>query len=267
MSVKEKMKNNYLISINNLTDIDKYKKVGGSAFLFALDSYTIGYNTFTIEEINSIQNETKYVLINRLLSSRDIINIETILPKIECNGFVIEDIGLINLLKPLNKKIILFMNHFNCNYVSINEWLEYVDSVVISNELTEDEIETIVKNTKKPVVVQVFGHNQMMYSRRLLLTNYYQKFNLPYQNNKIIKDKLGNMEILMCENKYGTIGYSPKIFDGRRLLKLDNVLYFYLNTSFIELDTVLDFLNNKEIPNSDSGFLDKPTVFKISDMK
>ena len=78
------MKNNYLISINNLTDIDKYKKVGGSAFLFALDSYTIGYNTFTIEEINSIQNETKYVLINRLLSSRDIINIETILPKIEC---------------------------------------------------------------------------------------------------------------------------------------------------------------------------------------
>ena len=55
------MKNNYLISINNLTDIDKYKKVGGSAFLFALDSYTIGYNTFTIEEINSIQNETKKI--------------------------------------------------------------------------------------------------------------------------------------------------------------------------------------------------------------
>lgn len=261
------MKNNYLISINNLTDIDRYKKVGGSAFLFALDSYTIGYNTFTIEEINSIQNETKYVLINRLLSSQDIINIETILPKIECLGFVIEDIGLINILRPLNKKIILFMNHFNCNYVSINEWLEYVDSVVVSNELTEDEIETIVKNTKKPVVVQVFGHNQMMYSRRLLLTNYYQKFNLPYQNNKIIKDKLGNMEILMCENKYGTVGYTPKIFDGRRLLKLDNVLYFYINTSFIELDTVLDFLNNKEIPNSDSGFLDKPTIFKISDMK
>ena len=73
------MKNNYLISINNLTDIDKYKKVGGSAFLFALDSYTIGYNTFTIEEINSIQNENKYVLINKL----DIIQIT------KCKKFVI----------------------------------------------------------------------------------------------------------------------------------------------------------------------------------
>lgn len=266
MLVKEKMKNKYLVSIKKLTEIEKYQKVGVTAFCFALDNYAIGYETFSIEQINNAQGN-KYVLINRLLSSSDIDKIKEILPLINCQGFIIEDIGLIKLIKNLNKEIILFINHFNCNYVSINEWLEYVDSVFVSNELTYDEIVTITKNVKKPIVLHLFGHNQVMYSRRLLLSNYYDKFNYPKKNNQVIKDKMGNLEFIMHESKYGTIGYTKTIFDGKRLLGLDNVYYYFLNTTYVDVDDTIKYINGEKIENTDEGFLDKPTVFRISDMK
>ena len=62
--VLEKMKNKFLVSINNLLDIEKYKKVGITTFLFPLEDYTVGYPTcFSITEINKIEGINKYVLI------------------------------------------------------------------------------------------------------------------------------------------------------------------------------------------------------------
>ena len=70
MSVEKTMLTNYLVSINNLNDINIYKKAGITTFLFALKDYSIGYETtFTTNEINNL-NVTKYVLINTLLNSR-----------------------------------------------------------------------------------------------------------------------------------------------------------------------------------------------------
>ncbi len=257
------MKNKFLVSINKLEDIDIYKKVGITTFVFALKNYSIGYeNSFSIEEINSI-DANKYCLINRLLTSKEIDDLIKLLPSINVNGFIIEDIGLIDSIKKLNKEVYLFINHFNCNYASINEWLNYVDSVFISNELTFDEIKDIAKYVKKPVIVHVFGYNQLMYSRRYLLTNYYKHYNLPYKNSVVIKDKAGSIKMHLIEDEHGTISLSNKIFNGKRLLNLNNILYFYLNTSYIPITIVLDFLNGKDIENSDEGLLDIPTIFKL----
>lgn len=257
------MKSNYLVSINDINDIEIYKKVGITTFLFALEDYSIGYEkTYKVDEINNIK-EHKYCLINRVLDNNDIDNLKIILPNIDVDGFIIEDIGLINIIKSLGKKIYLFINHFNCNYKSINKWLEYVDSVFVSNELTYKELEEITKNVDKKVIIHIFGYNQVMYSRRYLLKNYYDYYNLEYSNTRIITDKMGSVKFKMVEDKYGTITLSNKIFDGRSLLNLDNVLYFYLNTSFISTDIVLKFLNNEEINDSDDGFLNKPTIFKL----
>ena len=99
------MKNKFLVSINKLEDIDIYKKVGITTFVFALKNYSIGYeNSFSIEEINSI-DANKYCLINRLLTSKEIEDLIKLLPSINVNGFIIEDIGLIDSIKKLNKEV------------------------------------------------------------------------------------------------------------------------------------------------------------------
>ena len=155
------------------------------------------------------------------------------------------------------------MNHFNCNFESVNIWLDYVDSVFISNELTYEEIKEITKKCKKEVVLHVFGYNQIMYSKRKLLSNYYKYNNKEVKLKNTIKDKASDIKFNVIEDNDGTIFLSNKIYDGSRLLDLDNVLYYYMNTSFINIDDALKFISNENIDNTDIGFLDRKTIYKL----
>ena len=260
------MKNKFLISINNIEDIDVYKKVGVTTFLFPLEDYCVGYpSEFNIETINKIENITKYVLINRILDCEDIDNLNKILPKLKIDGLVFEDIGVFNLAKKLNLNwdLIHFPNHFNTNYESINAFLDKgLTSVVVSNELTKNEIKEITGKSIKPVIVHVFGYNASMYSRRLLLDNYANYYNIKKSNPLVISETVSGYKFLVYENKYGTVLYDYQIFNGTDLLDLDNILYFFINTSFIARDIVIKFLN-KEYKDTYKGFLDRETIFKL----
>ena len=262
------MQNKFLVSINNLDDIEIYKKVGVTTFLFPLEGYAVGYpSIFSVFDINKIKEENKYVLINRILDCDDIDKLKELLLKLKVKGIVFEDIGVFNLVKKLKLDIdlIYFPNHFNTNYQSINAFLDKgLTSAVVSNEITKKEIEDITKNVIKPVVLQVFGYNMAMYSRRLLLDNYAKVYNLEKKNPLVISENVSKHEFLVYENKYGTVLYDNHIFNGESLLELDNVLYFMVNTSFIPIDTVIKFLTNS-YQDEYSGFLDRETIFKLRD--
>ena len=261
MLVQEK-KTKILVSINNLEDIAKYKKVGVSTFLFALKDYSVGYEkTYTIDEINNI-NEKKYVLINRLLDTKEINELINIINTIKCDGFVFEDVGLINNIDNSYEKI-LFINHFNTNSLTINNWLSYVDSVVLSAELTYSEYETILSKVNKSVVLNSFGYNQIMYSKRKLISNYHDHFNQDYTYKNTIKDQNSELKFQILEDNGETIVLSNKIFNGSRLFNLDNVKYYMFNTSYIDTDIVIEFIMTDKVDNSDEGFLDKPSFYKL----
>ncbi len=260
------MQNKFLISINNLDDLKIYKKVGVTTFLFPLKDYTVGYpQVFSLNEINKINEPAKFVLINRILDCQSIDNLKILLPKLQVKGLVFEDIGLLNVVKKLqlNLELIFFPNHFNTNYASINTFLEMgLTSLVVSNELTLKEIKEITTKAIKPLTLQVFGYNMAMYSRRLLLDNYAKVYNLEKKNPLIIRENVSKHEFLVYENNYGTILYDYHIFNGQDLLKLDNVLYYLVNTSFIPTDVVLNFLTNKYNAKY-FGFLNQETIFKL----
>lgn len=265
MSVEEKKKTKLLVSINNIDDIEKYKKVGISTFVFALKDYSIGYEkSFSCDEINNVK-EKKYVLINQVLDNNKIDSLKNILPNIKVDGFIFEDIGLINVFKELNisGEKILFMNHFNCNYESINIWLDYVDSVFVSNELTYEELSDITSKVKKEVVLHIFGYNQIMYSKRKLLSNYYKYNGKDVKLKNTIKDKASDIKFNVIEDENGTVFLSSKIFNGKRLLELNNVLYYYMNTSYVNINEVINFINGSDVDNTDDGFLEKKTIYKL----
>lgn len=268
MLVKEKI-TNILLSVNDIKDINDYKKVGVSTFLFALKDYSIGYEKqFLIDEINNVDKSIKkYVLINKLLTSFEVDSLKNIIDNLEVDGFVFEDISLINILRGKNVEKILFMNHFNCNYISVNNWLEYVDSVVISNELTYDEIKTIASMAKRKIVLNVFGYNQIMYSKRHLLKNFYDNFNINGELSQTIVEQQTNVKFKMIDEDSGTVVLSSKIFNGKRLFNIDNIKFYYINSSFINKDDILRFLLGEEVDNSDDGFLDKPTIYKLEARK
>ncbi len=261
-----------LLYVDDVQYIEEYRKAGVLAFLFALDGYCVGYNTYSLEEINKIDVSNKYVLLNRVLDCNDIDKLKEILPKLKCKGLVYEDIGVYNLVKELGLdfEMIFYQNHFGTNARSINFWLNRVDSVFVSNEITYDEIKEIVNKASKSVVLHLYGYNQVMYSRRLLLSNWSEEFGIPKKNTNVIEDQATHVKFRAIENEYGTVMYSEKIFNGSRLLDLDNVKYFYVNSMLIKHENLMKFLcgnGEKTDENEDFGFLDRETIYKLKERK
>lgn len=263
--------NNILIYVDDLKHIDDYRKVGVSAFLFALGGYSVGYNAYSLEEIKKEEVSNKYIMINRVLDCNDVDRLKEVLKDIEgIKGIVYEDIAVYKLASELklDVELIFFQNHFGTNVHSVNFWLDRVDSMFISNEITRDEIDLITKEAKKTVCVNLYGYNQVMYSRRLLLSNWSEEFNIPYKNTNVLEDKATHVKFRAMENSYGTVMYSDKIFNGKDLISLSNIKFFYVNTMMIEHNLVMEFLRDVTGHMSeleDDGFLKRETIYKLKE--
>ena len=71
------------------------------------------------------------------------------------------------------------------------------------------------------------------------------------------------MHFIMSENEFGTVIYDKRIFDGRRLLNLGNIAYYFMNIDLINnKDEFLKaYFNNEDI--GDPIFLDQKTIYKL----
>ena len=264
----------YLVLVNNLSLIKNYKELGYTNFLFALKDYSIGYNGFSVDEIMNIDGNC-YLFINRILDSSEIRALEQILINLNnIKGLIFEDLGVLEIAKKnhLDLELIYFHNHAGTNYETINFWLdEGVDSVVVSNELTKEEIEDIVSKVNKPVSIIILGHNQIMYSRRLLITNYNEYHHL--NNPKIINLQTNNEHFILVESPYGSVFYTQAIYNYFELNKLD-FKYQIINLGLIDDDNSIQVLtdiknNNFEFKylNTSRGFLGLKTIFKLGGKK
>ncbi|MGM9834325.1 MAG: U32 family peptidase [Bacilli bacterium] len=265
------MKNKILITVKEVREIEDFKKVGVSTFLFALQDFCVGYEReFSLDEINSIKEENKYILINRVLDCKDVDKLRELLSgELNVKGIVYEDIAVYQIIKSLKKNVqlICFQNHFNSNIKTVNFWLDRVDSVVICNELSKEEIITLLDGVKKDVVLQVYGHNQAMYSRRLLLSNFTNEFHLEPRSTNTLVEKVTGFTFKALENKYGTVLYSGNIFNGLELLSFPKVKYYFINTTFISHKDIMEVLENLSSSKGDRGFLDKETIYKLKEAK
>jgi len=254
------MKNNkLLVTINKLDEINKLKELGITKYVFPLKDFCVGIpNTFSISEIN----EEAYIFINRILDNRGIDELKNILNNLPENiiGIVFDDLGVYELVKDKNIEKILYLSHFNCNSESVNHYLELIDSVILSTDITKDEIEYIIEHVNKKICLFTFGYVGVMYSRRLLIDNYVKFHNLNYENP--IKIKNDNNEFLVYENEYGTYFYHNKIFNGNSLLDFD-AKYFFINSAFLSIEEIEKFILGEDIPNSDEGFLYTETIYKL----
>lgn len=259
-------KDKILINIENLNDCDYYKKIGINNFLFAINDFSIGYKNFDLDEINKI-NGNKFLLINRIFNNEDCEKFKRIIPKLtNFNGIIFEDIGVYNMLKDININLIWNQSHFATNFSSINHWLDLTHSAVISNELTSIEVSDILNNSKKPLVLNIFGKNPIMYSRRTLLSNFEKNFNLNETKEIILKEPITNNEFKTIESDKGTFILNNKYFNIIPYLKEfndDKILYYLIYPNNLNKEEIIEIINGKEIINSDDGFMNKKTIYKL----
>ena len=259
-------KDKILINIENLDYLEKYKKIGYNNFLFAVDKFSIGYKSFDIDELVNLDCN-KYLLINRIFDNEDIELFKKIISKVSLfDGVFFEDIGVYNLLKNTGVKLIWAQSHFGTNYSSINYWTEMVYSALISNELTYSEVKDILNNTNKPLVLNIFGKNPAMYSRRKLLTNFNTYYNLQKNNNILIRDNISNSEFIGIESDYGTLFFNNEYFNIVNYLKefnSDNILLYLVFPSDLDVLEIDNIINDKSFNIYSDGFMNKKTIYKL----
>lgn len=258
-------KEKILINIEQLTDIDSYKKIGINNFLFAVSDFSIGYKTFKISDIEKLECN-KYLLINRIFNSEDCENFKKIIPELSnFDGIVFEDIAVYNILKSTNINLIWNQTHFATNYSSINYWLELVDSAVISNELTLDEVRDILDKSNKKLVLNIFGKNPIMYSRRTLLTNFNKNFNLSSNKEMVLNESITKNEFLATETDKGTFIFNNSYFNLMPYLKdfnNDKILYYLIYPNGLSASEIDEYINGK-LDNTNDGFMNKKTIYKL----
>ena len=252
------------VIISNIKEAKEIKDLV-DAFLIPLKDLSINYtNTFTIDEIKEIQklNKEVFVIINKNIENKELKKLEETLKeidKINTNGIIFYDIAIVELKKELNLKtdLVWHQEHLSTNYSSVNYWYEKgAKYAYLSSEITKNEIEEIRKHTKAKLMINVYGYIPMFTSKRHLVDNYLETFNIKEKGNKIYKEeKYYNIK----DEKNGTTVYTDYILNIKDSIDVD---YYIYNSNMIdekELKQVL--INNTQ--KEETGFLYKETIYKV----
>lgn len=250
---------NYLVIIDNLNQIEKLKSNAFVNYVYPLEFFSVGFNNYF--NLNEIVEENSYILINKLLTSIECDDLKQTLKTLPTNikGVIFDDIAVSVLLENIDVEKIHFYTHFNTNSLSINELNNYSDTVVLSTDITLDEVNNIIDSSTKKTSVYAYGYTPAMYTRRLLNTNYAKHHCIENKNNLEIKNT--NFKFLCTENSSGTVVYETPHLNIMPLIKADDYKYVIINLFNISTD---DFLNEfKDNVTTNTGFLSKKTIYKV----
>ena len=262
-------KKEFIILPNN-KDLELYKNF--NSFILPLKDYSIGYNVyFDIDEINELSNNYEiYVIMNKFLHM-NIYKFKDMYKKFNKNiKFIIEDIGLINIID--KDRLVLYENHILSNYKAIN-YLNSLDikNVVINNDLTIDELKEISKECNSNIFYHYVSKNIIMYSRRNLVSNFNEYYNLDETDNYLLEEKTSNKLLEIKEEKDGSIVRNHRIFCASKYIK---DLDFKLIIDLTDIDEVsskmiIDNYDKENLCNlidSDYYFLENEIKYKVGDL-
>lgn len=260
--------------MNNFYIIPNNKDILLNNLILPLEDYSIGFDVYyKVEEINKLSEKYNIsVIINKFMHKTDIENIGGILNKlINIKYFFIEDLGLTYFIP--KKKVVISQNHIINNYDSINYFKELgFTSVLINNDLTIEEIKEIISNTSSNLFMYFISKNNLMYSKRHLISSFSDYKNNVLENKKEISEKISNYKLLIKEEECGTCIFNSKIFSANKYLDDLTSINKIINLSNInkeETNIILNNFKSKELNKLlevDNYFLENKIAYKVGDL-
>ena len=253
-------KNKFLVLVQN-SEIISYLRELNVNLAFPLKFFSVGFTKyFSIDEIA----ENDYIYINKLLDNNDLVLLADILHQKKFKGIIFDDLGVLEITKDLDIEKILYMPHQLANTLSVNYMLEYVDSIILSTDLTKEEIKIIISNSIKKLCIFGFGHTSVLYSQRNLIKNYYNHYDL--DDNKLLNISVNNKELIGIESLDGTVFYDDPCIKNFEFNDCDKVRYVFINTVFLKNEDILELINSSDTKEKYyDGFLYKETIYKLKD--
>lgn len=263
--------------MNDFYVIPNNKDVVFNNLILPLKDYSIGFDVYyTVSEINSLSRKLNIsVIINKFLHKEDIKNIINIINELEIDNIkyiFVEDLGLVSLLD--NNKVVVSQNHIINNYDSINYFksLGY-SNILVNNDLTINELKEIISKTSSNLFMYFISKNNLMYSKRRLLTAFSNYKNSDISKKEVITEKVSNHKLIIKEEKCGTCIFNKRIFAGNKYiseLSSVNKIVNLSNMDEFETKTILKYMDKVNLSDYieiDDYFLDNVIPYKVGDIR
>lgn len=245
------------------------------------------FNYDEIKEIIKICNDNNkeiFISLNKNMHNKDLEYLKNILidlDKYNINGIIYYDIALVNYKEELklNNSLVWGQEHLTTNYLTSDYWYSFgALYTYLSSEITLDEVNEISKSCKAKTMVTMFGYLPMFVSRRHLVKNYLDTFNIK-DNSRINYITKEGKQYQIIDSSDGTVAYSANVLNGiEEVLKLKTD-YIVLNSfginddSFKEVVRMFKEVNKSNVKeykeridsmfSTDFGFLYNETIYKV----
>lgn len=260
-----------LVTLRNTNYIDKLRYVCDGFIVGSFFTSGYHYSVEDLRKINSYCKENKlkfYISIDNFISEEDksqLFNYFDFIKSLNVDGIYFHDLGIYDIARQfsLENKLIYDGHTIICNSLDVAFYMSKgINGVVLSRELTMQELETIVRNNQKYCDVLIFGHTRMSYSKRKFLANYFKEIGSSYnylnkQTLSLIEEKR-NYKMPIVEDESGTKIYTDYVLQMYKELP---AIRSYINrgiidTLFINDDRVIQVLRDyKHVTSENAAFL------------
>lgn len=276
--------NNILLKVNKDINLYPDETDGFMGYILGVEDYSICFGiNYSVDEIKEIRskytNKKIFVSLNRVIFNNELEDYKKVLQELDnigLDGIIVGDIAA--LTYNLSSNIILDQLHLNNSYLTIKHYSNNgVDGIVITNDITKDDINIIKEENKDTILFkQVFGLPHLSTSRRHLASNYLKYFNKKNNSNihLIKEDNIGDYYYVV-EDKFGT-----HIMDSKPLNLLGEIHniksdYFIIDDYLIDnidIEELIDVYSNEKKDkndyinskyNANDGFINKKTIYKV----
>lgn len=227
-----------IVTINQLDDILNFKNA--DVFVVANNKFAVKYPASfscalikdAIKMAHSLNKEI-YLSINKVYLNDELDDLKDFIKTFNnIDGYLVADLGAFHILKNLGlgNKTIYSPETLIVNYYDMNACFDMgMKSVVLSKEMTLQNIEDSIKVSKGNVIVYSFGYYHMFYSRRKLVKNYFDFINEEDKHqyeHLYLKEQTRDNMYHIYQDDNGTIICNSDIFCNIDYLDDINADYF-----------------------------------------
>ncbi len=268
-----------LIIPKSLEEIESLKSYY-DGIIIGIDGLSVNVNLYlTVDDVNKLNIDKEiFVALNKNMHNKDLEILEKTMKSLKnIKGILYYDaavVALYNEIKP-DYDLVWSQEHMTTSSVTCNYWKSKGASYTyLSCDITLEEILNIRKQTDMKLIVPIFGYLPMFVSKRHLVKNYLNCFNLKDDSKMHYLEKEGNKYPILDDEL--TSVYSANILSSIEAYKeleknnIDYVTFNSFNINESDFKEVLKIYNGESkrnveelFSNVDTGFLYKETYYRV----
>ncbi|MCM1259724.1 MAG: U32 family peptidase [Prevotella sp.] len=127
------------------------------------------------------------------------------------------DLGLYQMLvaQGYQDKLVYDAHTYLTNASDVTEYAKLNQNVVVSNQISIEELKTLLDHITKPVMIHGFGQSIIFYSRRKLLTRYFEYRHLKQKighRQYTLQEEFRTDQYPIVEKNFGTLIYEKGFY-------------------------------------------------------